>query len=499
MSKKLFIKGISFSYLRQIITLIIGIVSLPLTLDYFGTAVYGILVLILGLVGYLNNIAFGIPSAMITLTAKALNQTQKYLILQKSFTILLKIISSVLIIFIIAILIDTGWIISLLGNIAPQYIQISKNIFIFFVVATLLKIPLTLYMQFFTGINLVYWSEIYQIITMLLTFFSLLITIYIKLDIYWFIILTLGSQLLISIISMIHVIWKYANWKNNKSFETITNHEILKSGFAFFQVGIAASIVWSTDNLVISHFLSPEYVTSYSIAFKIFTYTFLFSAIINGVVGPIYGHAFIQNDWKKIERISSSILKLLPIFGAGVWVFLLFFAKELILLWTHNEMAFGGYLLIFSLGLYGYILSFVNTYATVIFSLNYAHKTLYIAWGEAILNFIFSIILIQLLGLGGVALGTALAAFLTGFIFLPQTIKKLTDENIIYNYSYVKKHFIFLVIPSVLIALLSTGIDYIQLKIIIFLLLVIVNIVVSWKLFTNEDKNILRNLIQRKG
>lgn len=499
MSKKLFIKSVSFSYLRQIITLIIGILSLPLTLNYFGTTVYGILVLILGLVGYLNNIAFGIPSAMITLIAKASNQTQKYLILQKSFAILLKIISSILIIFIITVFIDTQWIISLLGNIPPQYIQITKNIFIFFVIATLLKIPLTLYMQFFTGINLVYWSEIYQIMTIFLSFFALLITIYMKLDIYWFIILTLSSQLLINVISMIHVVWQYANWKNNKSFETITNHEILKSGFAFFQVGIAASIVWSTDNLVISHFLSPEYITPYSIAFKIFTYTFLFSAIINGVLGPIYGHAFSQNDWKKIERISSTILKLLPIFGAGVWVFLLFFAKELILLWTHNEMAFGGYLLIFSLGLYGYVLSFVNTYATVLFSLNYAHKILYIAWGEAILNFLFSIILIHLLGLGGVALGTALAAFLSGFIFLPRAIKKLTEENVMYEYDYVKKHFLFLVIPSVLIALLSIQIEHFYLKIILFLVIVAINIVASWKLLTIEDKTILFNLIRRKG
>lgn len=499
MSKKLFLKGISFSYIRQIITLIVGVVSLPLTLNYFGATVYGILVLILGLVGYLNNIAFGIPSAMITLAAKASDQAQQYLILKKSFSILVKLISIVLIVFMSACIINDEWIIALLGNIEPQYIHTTKNIFILFVIVTLLKIPLTLYMQFFTGINLVYWSEIYQILTTIVNFAAIVITVYMELDIYMFVILTLGAQLLVNILSVFHVLWKYSNAKDVNDVTRVTDKDIIKSGFAFFQVGIAASVVWSTDNLVISHFLSPEDVTSYSIAFRIFTYTFLFSAIINGVVGPMYGHAYAQKEWGKIERITSTILKLLPILGAGVWVFLLFFGKELIFLWTNNEKAFGGYLLIFSLGLYGYILSFVNTYATVIFSLNHSNKILKIVWLEAILNIVFSITLIKFLGIGGVALGTALASFFSAFLFLPGAVAKLTEQKIVYKYSYVKKHFIILVLPSVLMALYSMQIDNLVLKIFIFLIIAFINIFVSWKLFTLDDKKLLIDFIRRKG
>ena len=78
MSKSLILKGLSFSYLRQIITLAIGIASVPLMLNYFGATLFGIWALILGLAGYLNNISFGIPSAMSTLVAKTANKNIKY-------------------------------------------------------------------------------------------------------------------------------------------------------------------------------------------------------------------------------------------------------------------------------------------------------------------------------------------------------------------------------------------------------------------------------------
>jgi len=499
MSKTLFFKSVSFGYLRQIITLVIGVVSLPLTLNYFGSALYGILVLVLGLAGYLNNIAFGIPSAMITLVAKTSDLHQKYLILKKSFYILVTIVSILLGIFLIIVTMQDDWIISILGNIDVQYIQIAKNIFIVFVIVALVKIPLALYVQFFIGLNLVYISEIYQIFTMILSLIVILFTLYMKLDIYMFVVLTLCAQLIVNLSSMIHVLCKYTDVRNNLlDISEVSNSQIVKSGFAFFQVGIAASIVWSTDNLVISHFLSPEYVTSYSIAFKIFTYMFLFSAIINGVISPIYGNAYAQQDWNKIKRISSMILKILPILGAGVWIFLIFFSKELIYLWTHNEEAFGGYLLVFSLGLYGYVLSFVNTYATLISSLNYAGKTLNVAWLEAFLNLIFSIFLIHFLGIGGVALGTALASFFSAFLLLPKAIKILTHEKIIYEYSYVKKHFIFLVIPSLCVAFFSIYCEILVLKIVLFCFVVMINLYLSWKLLTLEEQNMLLNLVKRE-
>ena len=221
----------------------------------------------------------------------------------------------------------------------------------------------------------------------------------------------------------------------------------------------------------------------------------MFSAIVNGVIGPIYGNAYAINDWVSIKKYTSLIHKLLPVLGALVWVFLIFFTKEIIILWTGTEDAFGGYLLMFSLGLYGYILSYVNTYATLVYSLNFANKTLKIAWSEAIVNFIFSIILIQYFGIGGVALGTALAAFIISLIF-PRIISKLTNGEVIYDFTYVKKHFIFLVVPFVLLSIFIIDLNIIS-KIILFTFLLLIYTLVSWRLLAEDDKLVLISIIKR--
>jgi O-antigen/teichoic acid export membrane protein len=499
MSKKTIFKSLSFSYLRQVSTIVIGVLSVPLMLNYFGNTLFGIWALILGLTMYLNNISFGIPSAMSTLVAQAINNKLKLNILKKSLYLLTVFIFLLVGIFLLYLFIDTDWIITLLGNIDSQYTDVTKKVFILFVLITLLKLPLNLFMQFFVGMNLVYISEIYQTITVLLGFLALLLTLFFHLNIYHFALLTLGFQFFIGIFSFIHVIvrFKFFQKSFNKEMDVPTQ-KILHSGFAFFQVGLAASVVWGTDNLVISHFLSAEYVASYTIAFKMFTYIFLFSAIINGVVAPIYGNAYGKKDFETIQTYSMLILKLLPIIGALTWFSLLFFAKDIILLWTQDKDAFGGYLLIFSLGLYGYILSYVNTYATVINSMNFAHKTLSIAWGEAILNLLFSIILIQYFGIGGVALATAFAAFFSGFIFLPKAIAKLTNKKVVFDFHFLKKHFLFIVLPTILFSLYITTIENFFTKFFIYIPLVFIYLLTTWKFLTHDDKTLIFNLLQNR-
>lgn len=500
MSKAIFFKGLSFSYVRQITTIVIGIVSVPLMLNYFGDALFGIWSLIFGLAMYLNNIAFGIPSAMSTLVAKSNDLNKKYKILKRSTLLLSILIFILLLLFLLTIFINTDWIISLLGNIEQKYVEVTKQIFIIFVIVTLIKIPLNLYMHFFVGMNLVFISEFYQMLNVVFGFISLVLTIFFKLDIYNFVLLTLSLQIILGFVSLIHVLVKFHFLKTlDKPDEKIdVTKDIIKSGFAFFQVGIAASIVWSTDNLVITHFLSAEYVTSYTIAFKMFTYIFIFSAIINGVVGPIYGNAYAKNNFEKINIYLSTILKLLPILGGAVWFSLLFFSKDIIDLWTGNEKAFGGYLLIFSLGLYGYILAYVNTYATLLNSFNYVNKTLHIAWGEAFLNIILSIILIKFFGIGGVALATALSAFFTAFIFLPKSIVKLTKKQIYFNYTFNQKHFILLILPSLLIAIGSIYINYFIIKLFLYFVVSLAYVFFTWKFLEESDKILFVNILKKR-
>ena len=147
MSKTVFLKSVSLSYLRQIVTLVVGVATVPLLLNYFGSSLFGLWMLIYGLSGYLNTVSFGIPSAMSTLVAKSLSLESKYCILQKSVWLLVVIVAGVLGLFLFAIYYDNSWIIPLLGNVEKEYKEIITDVFILFVIVTLIKIPLNMYIQ----------------------------------------------------------------------------------------------------------------------------------------------------------------------------------------------------------------------------------------------------------------------------------------------------------------------------------------------------------------
>lgn len=498
MSKNLFIKGIFFSYTRQILQLILGIASLPLMLNYFGTVNYSILALTFGLSEYLALVSFGIPAAMVTLVANASDAKQKCLILHKSAKALFIISIMSILLFLAVITTGDQWIVYFLGNIGNESEELAKTVFIYFTLGTLAKIPISLFVNFFRGMNDTYISEIYQILFLLFNFLSLLIAVYFKLNLVNYIKIIFMLMITVSVIAVIHVNIKYDYlFSVTQCIKEVSYISIFKSSFSFFQVGLSVAIIWGTDNLVISHFLSVQEITPYAIAFKIFMYTFMFSAIINGVISPMYGMAQANNDWNKIRNYTMLIHKILPTFGALVWISFILFGKEIIIFWTHKEEAFGGYLLMFSLGLYGYIVSFVNTYSTLVNSLNFAQKSLKIVWGEALLNFILSILLVQFFNIGGVALATALASFMVSFILFPKLIKKITNEKIVYEYTYARKTFFFFVLPFVMISMLVVRIDVFY-KMIIFLFMLFSFLIVGWKLLSQDDRKILLNLFGSK-
>lgn len=110
-------------------------------------------------------------------------------------------------------------------------------------------------------------------------------------------------------------------------------------------------------------------------------------------------------------------------------------------------------MVVFALGGYGYVLSLINTNATFLGGINETHQMMWIGFYEAFTNLIFSACLIFIFGIGGVALGTFLAATITAFWMLPRVIAKVTEDKVCMQWNPVLVN-VTILIPSLLIALL---------------------------------------------
>jgi len=145
-------------------------------------------------------------------------------------------------------------------------------------------------------------------------------------------------------------------------------------------------VVWNTDNLEISYFLGPGSVTAYAITFKLFSTAFSIFVLANSVLMPMFGNAVGKSEWTWLSQTYENALSIMIVFGGLVWVGGLVFAKPVILLWT-GLSGYGGELVVFAMGGYGYVLSAVNLHANLLSGMNATRSMLWIGIAEAIVNF----------------------------------------------------------------------------------------------------------------
>lgn len=106
--------------------------------------------------------------------------------------------------------------------------------------------------------------------------------------------------------------------------------EITGLGFKFFVVQIAAMVLFSTDNFIISKLFGPEEVVPYNIAFKYFSIITMVYSILLTPYWSSFTEAYTKNDFVWIKKSVGNIQK--------IWIFIPLALIGMILLsdWVYN-------------------------------------------------------------------------------------------------------------------------------------------------------------------
>lgn len=494
--QRTFIFGVSSGYVSQVISIVIGIASVPIGLGYFGPVKYGIWVVITSMLVYLNASQFGIGTATSTLIAKAPQRSEQQAILSYSFTLL--IISSL--IFLLLTLIageyPHSWL-PIFGDI-PSYLQDETIMAVLiFAILFLIRLPMISFTSAFAGLQQLHFERLYSVILPALTnFIGLIITVHLEGDLIMLAILNGVGNIIIGLASAVHILMLYKDmrpkWQKELLSSPITK-QIIASGWRFFIISFAAMLVWNTDNLVISYFLGPQYVTSYAVTFKLFTVFYSIYMVINATLWPMYGKAAGENNWIWISKVYRDITTVMPILGGLVWIGGILFAKDIIQLWT-GPAGYAGVLVVFALGGYGYTVSLNNIHASLLGGLNVV--ILWLGIFEAVFNLILSLILVNSLGIDGVALGTFLSALLSVTWVLPLYVYRKTQGKVSINWQPIIRHALYAVVPFVVVALVFNG--YLMqwwLDILLKILIIIIYLVISWKMMPSSVINHIRDFV----
>ena len=494
--KKTFLLGTASSYGTTIVSILVGLISVPISLHYFGPVRYGIWAVISSVIAYLSLSNLGISTAAQALIAKASEPFEQWAVLRRSLFLLLISSAIVLIIVLGIAYFYPGWV-AALGKIPANLEGEAAEAGIAIAILFLLNLPLTVFSAGFTGLQEVYWERFYASLTTVAGLVALILTVFVLKGNLVTLALFRGiASLSVSIICASHFLFTHS--KLRQEFDKPINKEfsansIFTSGIRFFVIGIAAMVVWNTDNLVISHFLGAEMVTPYTVTFKLFTLGFSTFIAINGALWPMYGHSAGKNHWEWVQQTYNHTVHLLPILGGLLWIGGIAFAREIINLWAGSD-AYGGLLVVFALGGYGYTLSLVNSHATILNALNRTKNMVVFGWLEAAFNLGISLALVNVLGIGGVALGTFLAALITVFWLLPLDIRHQTSGKVRLHVKPIMSHAIGVMFPCLVLVLLSyLYVPVIWIRVIINIFVIAIYLALSLRVMPTDTRNIIKN------
>jgi O-antigen/teichoic acid export membrane protein len=498
--KNSFLKGISFSYLYISVYLITGILTTPLLLNYFKADYFALLMLIYGVITYLNNIRFGLPESLAVLLAQSKDITYNTYIVKKTFFILSLIALFVLFFLFIVGIIINDWSI-ILGDIYNLNKENTVVALYLFVIFALLKIPFDISLATFIGFHEVYWEKIYKIINPLVNFALVLFVVYTEQNILFFAFWAGLLDLTVSLISFIHMCIRYNILNTTNLAKAIPSSYLLKNGILFFQLSIIQTLTWGIGIFIVSHMLSLEDVTSYSINIKIYIYLFYAYVIINTVVAPLYGKKISTNSWREIKKIFNTMLLLLPFFGGYIWIGTLYFMSELITIWTNSHEFYIGSIFVLFMGAYFYFAGYINSYVTLLYSIGKIKSILYIQWKEVIINIVITILTINFIGLNAIALGMFISILFISIYNMSTHLKSTTKGKISLDLKIQKKHFTSILIPNVLIAFIITNLtDQFLLKLAFFSISSFLYIIFSWAILSKKQKvSLLALLNYRKN
>ena len=195
--------------------------------------------------------------------------------------------------------------------------------------------------------------------------------------------------------------------------------ELLSSGWAFFLIQISAVVVYSSDNLIVSHYLGPAEVTPYSVTWRLASLAAVVQSLLFPALWPAYAEAHARRDYNWVRRTFTFTLRGTVVFNAASAVLLVSLGKPLIRLWA-GPVAVPSAPLLVAMAVWILVSGFMSVESCLLAALNRTRAQAVLSIVAAALNVTLSITLVQRVGSLGVIAGTILSYLFV--LVVPQSI-----------------------------------------------------------------------------
>jgi O-antigen/teichoic acid export membrane protein len=346
---KIIIRQIGLSTFYKGGSIIANLLLVPLTINYLDSTNYGIWLIITSFISWFTFFDIGLGNGLRNkfTEAKANNNMQLAKAYISSTYFFITIISGTLfVLFYLAnYFIDWSRVFNTDISLASNLSLIMLIVFGCFSIQFVVKLITTIYiadqrpaMQGFIGL-LTQVILLLSIFTLTHFFSSSLLT--------FSIVFSIVPVLVLLLFNLFSFNTDYKDLKPSFSlFKFKYIKDIMGLGMKFFAIQIAAIVLYTTDNIIITQLFSPADVTPYNIAFKYFSIiTMGFSIIVTPFWSAITD-AFAKNDILWIKKSMNNLIKISLLFSL-IALLMLVFADFAYKLWVGEEILISNRLSIF--------------------------------------------------------------------------------------------------------------------------------------------------------
>jgi O-antigen/teichoic acid export membrane protein len=226
-------------------------------------------------------------------------------------------------------------------------------------------------------------------------------------------------------------IWYYnGSYKElSPSFRSINlkyAKELLGVGGGFFIIQINALVLYETDNIVITQLFGPKEVTTFNVAYKLFSIILMFFVIVITPFWSAFTEAYTKND---LEWIKNAVLKINKLWIAlsVCAICLLIVSPWLYRLWLGKTITVPVFLSI-AMCLYTITIIWQAIHVQLLNGIGKIKLQLYVGIIGSIVNVPLSVFLGKKIGVAGVTLSNVILFIIMGVLFSIQT-KKIINKT----------------------------------------------------------------------
>ena len=471
---KTIFNNMSWLLVSQIIASICGFIWTILMARYLGVSKYGILGFGISLTGILAiTLDFGISSHIVRSVATDYDSAPKYL----GNVIPLKSIFSI-----------GTFVLTLIILIIMKADQITITVTLLFSIETIINTFKNLLNGVFQAFEEGKYQGIGNIISNLLLFAFILITIYTDLDIYGI----TFSYILANLIALIYeyyVLNKHIikpkfefNWSFCKKVTLLSIPFALASFFY--------TIYYSIDVVMLTHLVGAYPTGIYNAAYKLISVLTLFYSIYVAVIFPAM-NKFYKNDERLLTISLEKSIKYLSLIMVPIAVATMFYSKDIIQLIYGNTFDAASSAL--SILIWTVCLLFINGACAMLLQASHKEVTVTKIYAiAAIFNIVLNIFMIPHYSYNGAAFTTVMSDLLILIIF----------AYIIYKLKYTINKKLYLDIVKIIIGSSILGVALYLLNLNMWVALpvgIIIYLIAVWALrvFDGDDKYVINEILGR--